>query len=339
MRIAAVFPGQGSHRPGVLDAWLAPGADGLVATRALVDQVSASIGRDVVALAADETTGGRTADAQPAIFAASMVAWHALVDAGVTADVVAGHSLGEYSASVAAGVMPLADGAALVAARGAAMAQACAINPGTMAAVVKLDPAAVEDLVAQVDGVVIANDNAAGQVVVAGPVDAVARVRDNAREAGGRGVALDVEGAFHSPAMEPAVERVTSVLAELDLVDPRVPLVTGVSGATLTSRTDVAEALLAGILAPVRWRDVQATMADLDITDLVEVGPGGVLAGLAKRALPSVRIHRLESPDDLPAIVAALSRHEDDDADESVVSQDRSVHTDTDDHENHEVNR
>jgi len=343
VRIAAVFPGQGSHRPGALDAWLAPDADGLVATRALVDQISASIGRDVVALASDETAGGRTADAQPAIFAASMVAWHALVDAGVNADVVAGHSLGEYSASVAAGVMPLADGAALVAARGAAMAEACAINPGTMAAVVKLDPEAVEDLVAQVDGVVIANDNAAGQVVVAGPVDAVALVRDNARQAGGRGLALDVEGAFHSPAMAPAVERVTSVLAELDFVDPRVPLVTGVSGAALTSGADVAEALLAGILAPVRWRDVQATMADIDITDLVEVGPGGVLAGLAKRSLPGVRIHRLESPEDLPAIVAELSRDDgavDDDADnESAVIQDGHVHTDTDDRGNHEVIR
>lgn len=310
MRIAAVFPGQGSHRAGVLDAWLQAPGHGTVAAKAVVDRVSEAIGRDVAALASDPSAGGRTADAQPAIFAASMVAWHALVDAGLTADVVAGHSLGEYSATVAAGALSVDDGAMLVAARGTAMAEACAINPGTMAAIVKLDPMIVEQLVAAVDGVVIANDNAAGQVVVAGPPDAVATVREQAREAGGRGLALDVEGAFHSPAMQPAVDRVASVLERLPVLDPRVPVITGTSGEVLLSGDDVAAALLAGILAPVRWRIVQAKLADLGVTEIVEVGPGGVLAGLAKRALPDARVHRVEAPDDVAAVVAALADQE-----------------------------
>lgn len=310
MRIAAVFPGQGSHRAGVLDSWLDGSHQGAAAARAVVEQVSAAIGRDVVALASDASAGGRTADAQPAIFAASMVAWHALVDAGVTPDVVAGHSLGEYSATVAAGSLSVDDGATLVAARGAAMAEACALNPGTMAAIVKLEPEAVEQLVSDVEGVVVANDNAFGQVVVAGPPDSVAAVREKAREVGGRGLALDVEGAFHSPAMQPAVERVASVLEGLPLVDPRIPVITGTSGEALSSGDDLADALLAGILAPVRWRAVQARLSDMGIRDLVEVGPGGVLAGLAKRALPETRIHRVEGPGDVAAVAAALADQE-----------------------------
>lgn len=307
MRIAAVFPGQGSHRAGCLDAWL-QGWDGAEDSRAVVDQISRRISRDVTSLASSDTTGSRTADAQPTIFAASMVAWRAMQDAGIVTDTVAGHSLGEYSAAVAAGALSLDDGAMLVAARGAAMGEACALNPGTMAAIVKLDPDEVEALVADIDGVVIANDNAAGQVVVAGPPDSVALVRDRARDAGGRGLALDVEGAFHSPAMAPAVERVASVLADLSVGDPQVPLITGTSGEMLTTGDALGRALLDGILAPVRWRMVQATLANQQITHLVEVGPGGVLAGLAKRSLPGVSIHRVETPDDLAATAQALAQ-------------------------------
>jgi [acyl-carrier-protein] S-malonyltransferase len=306
VRVAAVFPGQGSHRAGSLDPWI-----GHPAFR-VVDEIDAGLGREILPVTRDETAGGRTADAQPAIFAASMVAWRALLDAGVRVDVVAGHSLGEVTAAVAAGCWSPTDGAALVGARGDAMAAACAASPGTMAALVKLDPDNVDALVAAVEGAVVANDNAPGQVVVAGPPDAIEAIRDRAREAGGRALPLDVEGAFHSPAMAPALAPVTEALARHAPADPRPALVTGTTGKLLQDGAAVARAIGDGILAPVRWRAVQATLLRLGVTDVVELGPGAVLAGMAKRSLPDVRVHTVAGPDDLADVTLALSVEPDD---------------------------
>lgn len=300
MRIAFVFPGQGSHRAGAVSAWT-----GHPAFEVLAD-LRDGVGRDLVELSDDPTTGSRTADAQPAIMAASVVAWRALTDAGVTPDVVAGHSLGEVTAAVASGALSIRDGAAFVDVRGAAMGEACAVNPGTMAAVVKLDPDAVSALVEGVEGLVVANDNAPGQVVVAGPPQAVEQVRDAAREAGGRALPLDVEGAFHSPAMAPAVQRTAQALDGLVLHDPQVPLVSGTTASPLERGLDIAQALVAGILSPVRWREVQLRLAELGVSDIVEVGPGGVLAGLAKRTVPDLTVHTVAAPDDLAPVVDAL---------------------------------
>jgi [acyl-carrier-protein] S-malonyltransferase len=298
--IAFVFPGQGSHRAGALAAW-----EGHPALRVL-DEVSDGIGRDVVPLTEDPDTGGRTADAQPAILAVSLVVHRALSEVGITPDVVAGHSLGEFSAGIAAGCLSVTDGAALVASRGAAMGRACAQNPGTMAAVVKLAPDAVEVLVDGIPDLVIANDNAPGQVVVAGTPDAVAAVRDRAKEAGGRALPLDVEGAFHSPAMAPAVDAVAATVDGLDVRDPAITFVSGSTAAPVTSSDAVARAFVDGILSPVRWREVQERLVTLGVTHLIEAGPGGVLAGLAKRTVPDITAHRVETPDDIADLVAAL---------------------------------
>lgn len=301
MSIAFVFPGQGSHRGGSLDAWVGHPALGVL------DEVSEGIDRDVRALTDDPEAGGRTADAQPAILAASLVTWRALRDEGVGADVVAGHSLGEYTAAIAAGVFGVTEGAALVATRGEAMAAACAANPGTMAAVVKLAPDAVEVLVDRIEGLVIANDNAPGQVVVAGPPAAVEAVAAEAREAGGRALPLDVEGAFHSPAMAPAVEPVSQALADTPADDPEIPVVAGSDAVARRDVAGITDALRAGMLSPVRWREVQLALAEQGVTDLVEVGPGGVLAGLAKRTVPDLTIHRVERPEDVRSVADALS--------------------------------
>jgi len=297
---AFVFPGQGSHRAGALSSWT-----GHPAAR-ILDQIADGLGRDIVAISEDEDAGSRTADAQPAIMAASLVAWQALVDAGVRADLVAGHSLGEYTATVAAGAMDVRTGARLVGVRGEAMGKACAANPGTMAAVVKLSPDAVAVLVDGIDGLVVANDNAPGQVVVAGTPEAVAAVRSRARDAGGRALPLDVEGAFHSPAMAPAVDALSAALEEHPPSDPQVPIVSGATAREIERAEPLADALVAGILSPVRWREVQLRLAELGVEDLVEIGPGGVLSGLAKRTLPGVRVHAIATPDDLDAVVTAL---------------------------------
>jgi [acyl-carrier-protein] S-malonyltransferase len=224
----------------------------------------------------------------------------------ITPDVVAGHSLGEFSAGITAGCLDIRQGSALVAARGAAMGAACRQNPGTMAAVVKLNPDAVAVLVDRIPDLVIANDNAPGQAVVAGTPEAVAAVRDLARDAGGRALPLDVEGAFHSPAMAPAVDAVAAHVADLQVRDPAITLVSGSTAAPVTSGAEVARAFVDGILSPVRWREVQEQFVELGVTHLVEVGPGGVLAGLAKRTIPDVAVHRVEAPNDVAALVATL---------------------------------
>ncbi len=300
MTTAFLFPGQGSHRAGALTAW-----DDHPAS-VVLDEVEVALGRDVRALSDDPATGGRTADAQPAIMAASLVAWRALVDTGVRADVVAGHSLGEYTAAVAAGALALDDGARVVAERGRAMGAACATNPGTMAAVIKLHPDAVEVLVDGIDGLVIANDNAPGQVVVAGEPQAVVAVRERAKDAGGRALPLNVEGAFHSPAMAPAVDAVRAVLDGVEIVDPVVPVVSGATAREIDRAAPLADALVAGILSPVRWREVQLRLVEVGVTRLVEVGPGGVLAGLAKRTVPELEVHTVATPEDLEEVVRVL---------------------------------
>jgi len=301
MSLAFVFPGQGSHRPGALGAWDGHPAAGVLA------EVEAGLGRDVRALAEDPSAGSRTADAQPAILAAALVAWRALTDAGVRADVLAGHSLGEYTASIAAGALSVEVGTQVVAARGRAMGAACRATPGTMAAVVKLNPQAVEVLVDRIDDLVIANDNAPGQVVVAGSAEAVAKLREVARDAGGRALPLDVEGAFHSPAMAPAVPVVRDALEAAGAVDAVTPVVSGATAREATDATTLTEALVDGILSPVRWREVQLRFVELGVTTIVEVGPGGVLAGLAKRTVPELSVHTVATPKDLDGVLEVLA--------------------------------
>ena len=301
MSLAFVFPGQGAFRAGCLDAWLdQPAAE-------LLEEISGALGRDISRVAADPTAGARTADAQPAILAASLVAWQAVTDAGLRPSHVAGHSLGEVAAAVAAGALTVSDAARLVEVRGRSMARACAERPGTMAAVVRLDPDQVEHLVADVEGAVIANDNAPGQVVVAGPEEAVDRASALAREAGGRALPIEVEGAFHSPAMEPAVPAVAEFVASLELRDPEVPLVSGTTAAPVTTAAEIATALVEGILAPVRWREVQLALQAQGVATLLELGPGGVLKGLAKRTVGELEVLTVGTPEQAEHAAVALT--------------------------------
>lgn len=306
-----VLPGQGSLRTGCLRRVTDPEDRGEVtplvaAARWAVDEVAAATGRDLLALGDDPTTGARTADAQPTILAASLAAAASLRAAGVRPDVVAGHSLGECAAAIVAGVLTREEGARVVAARGAAMAAACAAVPGGLAAVVKLAPAAIETLLDDHPELVLANDNAPGQVVVAGPEEGLQRLRADVRRAGGRLVPLDVEGAFHSTAMRSAVAPLEAAIGQVHVADPAVPLVTGTTVDRLGTGAEVARALVGGVLAPVRWREVQLALAADGVTHLVEVGPGGVLAGLARRTVPDLEIRSVATPADAAALAAEL---------------------------------
>jgi [acyl-carrier-protein] S-malonyltransferase len=299
-RIAFAFPGQAAQRPDMAAAWADTPYDGVF------DQVGRAAGLDLRNLANDADACARsTAVAQPAIFATSMAVLDALVDAGVTPDVVAGHSLGELTAAVAVGVFDRDDAAALVVERGRAMGDACAATPGAMAAVIRLDDEGVGRLVRTHD-VSIANTNAPGQTVVSGDPDAIDALALTVRELGGRLMPLRVEGAFHSPAMAPAMVRLDAALRRTDLADPAVPVVSGTDGLPRHSADAVAHALVDGVLAPVRWVDVQHALAAM-VDVVVEVGPGEILKGCARRTIPDVPFFTVATPDDVEALLPQLA--------------------------------
>lgn len=301
MRIGFLFPGQGSDRTDMASAWSGHPA------ASVFDEVGEVVGCDLVRAAADPATGATTAIAQPAIFAASLVSLQALRDAGIEPCVVAGHSLGEVTAAVAAGSLDLRAGAELVAERGRAMGRACRTSPGTMAAVLRLDDADLDEVLAVTPDVVVANVNAPGQTVISGPAAGIERAGRRVKERGGRLRTLDVEGPFHSPAMAPALVRVDAVLRRLEVRDPHTSLVTGTSGAVLRNGAAVTHALVDGVLSAVRWRAVQERLAAFDLDLLLEVGPGGVLAGLAKRTIPDLPCRPAATPDDVARLADELT--------------------------------
>jgi len=301
MRVAAMFPGQGSFAVGCTRAWVDQDPDGVL------DATSTAAGFDVVEVGDADGVGRDTARAQPVIFAASLAAWRALHRGGLVADVVAGHSLGEYSAAAAAELLPVDAAARVVVARGAATAAACRERPGGMAAVIRLAAAEVEEVVEGIDGLVVANDNAPGQIVVAGDLVAMERLRAEVDGLGGRVVMLDVEGAFHSPAMGPAVPVVEAAFAREATSDPVVPIVSASRARIVRTASDAVASLVGGILGSVRWRDVQLLLERRGITDLVEVGPGRVLAGIAKRTVPSLRVHTADVPEAVAGVLERLA--------------------------------
>ncbi len=272
---------------------------------AVVERVGDAIGRDVAGLLtdADADTLRLTRNAQPATFTLSLVVLDAaraagLLDAPVAG--VAGHSLGEYSALVAAGVLPEQDAANLVAERGEAMQAASEAAPGTMAAVLGLEPDQVAAACRGVEGVWVANDNAPGQIVVAGTPAGVDAASARARDLGAkRVVALPVGGAFHSPLMGPAGARLERALATVAWSAAAVPVVANVDAAPhLDGFPDL---LAAGLTAPVRWRESLLGLRSLGADLWVELGPGSELSGMVKRSVEGARRVTVNTPDDLEA--------------------------------------
>jgi [acyl-carrier-protein] S-malonyltransferase len=292
--LALVFPGQGSQRPGMGGAWR--GAP----SWSLVEEASEVLRRDVggLLLEADAEQLRATREAQITTYVTSMVVRAALPSLDVR--VVAGHSLGDFTALVAAGVLTFAEGLRLVDARGAAMQAAADARPGTMAAALGLDDEVVDRVCADVDGAWPANYNAPGHVVVSGTAEGVAAAGSALKAAGARRVLpLPVGGAFHTPLMAPARAGLDAALAGLACRPPAVPVLSGV---TATEYDDVPATLSAQLTAPVRWRATCTALSGYGVESVVEVGPGGVLTGLAKRSLPGVRALSVSTPDDLSGL-------------------------------------
>ncbi len=305
MTVAVVFPGQGSQRIGM-------GVD-LAAShpsaRKCFEEASEALGYDMLALCGEgpEERLRLTEYTQPAILTVSVAAyrvWHE--HAGIEPAAGAGHSLGEYSALVAAGSLGFADAVRLVRLRGRAMQEAVPVGRGKMAAVLNLDSEKLDEVcvvAAEGDVVSAANLNAPGQIVISGGADAVDRAAKAALAAGARRVLpLDVSAPFHCALMQPAAERLEQALADVPLAPPRFPVYSNVTAAPHAPEpAGIREALVRQVCAPVRWEETVTALAAAGITRTVECGPGKVLSALIKRVAGDISLSNIETVADLDA--------------------------------------
>jgi [acyl-carrier-protein] S-malonyltransferase len=279
---AYVFPGQGSQFPGMgKDLY-----DADSNARIWFEHANDLLGFNLtqVMFSGSEDDLKRTDVTQPAIFLHSVVKAKALGEE-FRPDMVAGHSLGEFSALVAAGALEFADGLKLVAARANAMQKACEVEPGTMAAILGLEDEKVEEVCKGIPGVVVpANYNCPGQLVISGALDAVNAACEKLKEAGAkRALVLPVGGAFHSPLMEPARAELATAIEYTPIVDPRCPVYQNVDARPHTDPARIKANLIQQLTAPVRWTQTMQRMLADGANKVVEVGPGKVLQGLFKK--------------------------------------------------------
>lgn len=298
MPYAVIFPGQGAATPGAGRAWLDHPAWSVVRdAEELLDRPLAPL---LLEADADQLSG--TEASQLAVLLASLVAWEALRPTLMSEPVAfAGHSLGQITSLLASGALPRAEGLRLAAER-ARLSQASAdARPGRMAALVGTDLEVAARLCAGVDGAWVANDNAPGQVVVAGTPDGIEAVARQAPQLGVRRVMpLDVGHAFHTPLLADAADGLRPLLERTAFREPPAPVVANTDALGHTDPACWPGQLTRHLVEPVRWRESQRTLAASGADTFVEVGPGRVLAGLAKRTVPDVTLRNVTAPDDLP---------------------------------------
>jgi [acyl-carrier-protein] S-malonyltransferase len=290
-KVAWLFPGQGSQQVGMGRALSAKSA----AARAVFDKADAILQRSLtqICFVGPEDLLRQTINTQPAILTVSLACLAAARERGLlpeTADFLAGHSLGEYTAAVAAGALSFEHGLQLVQERGRLMQAASEENPGTMIAVLGLDEAAAHELCAA-SGAQVCNVNGPGQVVVGGDLDAVARATEMARTYGARrAVPLNVSGAFHTSLMEPAAVGMTAVLAGADLRKPEAAIVANGTGMPVDDAESLRAELSFQLTHPVLWQQSVEHMLASGVSTFVEFGPGQVLSGLVKRTAPAAMV-------------------------------------------------
>ena len=304
--IAFLFPGQGSQKVGMGRAL----AEAFAEARATFEEADAAFGGSLSGLCFDgpEDQLTLTEHTQPAILTVSTAAARVLDSRGIRPSIVAGHSLGEYSAHVAAGTFAFADAVGVVRRRGRYMQEAVPVGEGAMAAVLGLEPDAVRRACEEAaDGQVVspANINSPDQVVIAGATAAVARAGERAKALGAkRVVPLPVSAPFHCAMMKPAEERLAPELRVLAVEPPRVPVVANVDAGAKRDGGAAIDALVRQVSSPVLWHDIMLRLASEGVTTYVEVGPGRVLSGLAKKIHRDAAVFSFAGPDDLDAILA-----------------------------------
>jgi [acyl-carrier-protein] S-malonyltransferase len=312
MTAAFTFPGQGSQAVGMGKDL----ADNFAAARAVFDEVDDALGAPLSATIWDgpEDALRLTENAQPALMATSIAVLRALEAEGVTvagsAAYVAGHSLGEYTALCAAGSLGVADAARLLRLRGQAMQSAAPVGAGAMAALLGLDVEAARAVAEEASALGVceaANDNAPGQVVVSGAKAAVEKAVELAAARGAkRAVLLPVSAPFHCAMMAPAAEVMEKALAETEIAAPIVPLVANVKAEAVSAPDEIRALLVKQVTGAVRWREGVQWMAAQGVTELVEIGAGKVLTGLARRIDKGLSGRAVGTPEDVAAAAAAL---------------------------------
>ncbi len=307
-RTVYMFPGQGSQSVGMGRALY----DASPESRAAFEEADAALGEPISRLCFEgpEDQLRLTANTQPAILAVSVAAYRAFRAAGAPApDYVAGHSLGEYSALVAAGALELGDAVRLVRERGRFMQEAVPDGEGAMAAVLGAEREAVERAcagAAEGDVCAPANFNCPGQIVIAGSRAAVERAGALAKSYGAkRVVPLEVSAPFHSPLMRPAAERLRPLLDAAAIRDPEFPVIANVTAAPVRTAAEARDALAAQVAAPVLWEQSVRTLLVLGARMFVELGPGRVLAGLVKKVDRTARAASVGAPGEIPAALGA----------------------------------
>jgi [acyl-carrier-protein] S-malonyltransferase len=309
-KLAFIFPGQGSQKAGMGKDL----ADAYPEARAVFDQVDAALGESLSTLCFEgpDEKLKLTANTQPSILTVSSAAAAILAKAGIVPDFVAGHSLGEYSALVAAGAISAAEAAKAVRARGTFMQEAVPQGQGAMSAVLGLAPARVKEIcdaiVAETGGVVSpANYNEPAQTVIAGSARAVELAGVRLKEAGAKRVLpLPVSAPFHCALMVPVKARLEAVLRGADWKAPAMPVVTNVEAKPNLDVARIIPLLVEQVTAPVRWIECVEELVRLGVTRMVEIGPGKVLCGLAKRIAPEVEVFNVEDRASLEKTLAAL---------------------------------
>ena len=307
--LAFIFPGQGSQSVGMGKDF----HDASPAARKVFDAANAALGFDLtrVMFEGPDRELALTANTQPAVLTASVAAAAACAERGLRPALVAGHSLGEYTALVVAGALRLEDAVRIVRKRGEFMQQAVPVGTGAMAAVMGLAIDAVEALCRDAgrgEVVEVANVNSAAQIVIAGHKPAVERAVALAGERGGKkSVLLPVSAPFHCALMKPAAERLAAELAQVTVADPTIPVVRNVDAGITRAARDVVPFLLSQVASPVRWTECVQRLAAEGATAFVEVGPGRVLTALTRRIVEGAKALSVEDPASLDKALAAVT--------------------------------
>ncbi|MGY4787474.1 ACP S-malonyltransferase [Bacillus sp. OHL2] len=285
-KIAFLFPGQGSQKIGMGKDLF----DQETVSKAVFEEADNTLGFDLSSMIfegdAEELT--LTFNAQPALLTTSIAILKKFEESGIKADYAAGHSLGEYTALVAAGALSFKDAVYAVRKRGELMNEAVPAGEGAMAAILGLDKAALEEVTKEVTEsghlVELANLNCPGQIVISGTAKGVELASEKAKEKGAkRAIALEVSGPFHSALMKPAAEKFTDVLSKLDIADAKTPVISNVTADIVTSRDEIETKLIEQLYSPVRFEESVERLIDLGVTTFIEIGPGKVLSGLVKK--------------------------------------------------------